>query len=386
MPIGSFIGGNNGLFLMLAFLVFVSIYYYQNNNKPMILISKRYCWPLLGIFVAVILSFISAYLNYGQGLITSILASKAMLLYLCLPALLMAKPSFKDVEWAVYMFSVIYLIVTIVDSLLDIPIIERFDDVSLGETHEYVSSDDFVHVLEGIHYVGMAFLFSLFHLKKRISPVSLVISLFFLVEIFLAQNRSTLFPCVVIMLYTLCTIQHKKYKVIIRISVLCLVVFFFFLTFQNWIALFEETSKQVGDDRYNRNLALAYFLFEACPSVLECFIGNGFLSYKSTSVMQDMMELGVFNSDVGFVGFWNQFGLIPVFVFGIILAKVIFGKRYSFITKCNAWFIAACSLTTAYFAQDCKIVWACLFLYMYSIENYQTLNKINPLLISTNEQ
>lgn len=386
-PIGRFLTGNTTLILQFAFILFGSVFYYIKGKKPFFLIRKGYSKPVIWIFAAVLLSFVPAYVNYGQGIVTSVLASKSMLLYLTLPSLLIVRPSFKDIEWALYVFSAIYFIVIVFDSILGIPIIEKIDGVSFESTRDYVFEGDFVHALEGMHFVGMAFIFSLSHLKKQFSSLTVLISFVLLIEIFIIQNRSTLFPCIVFLCYALCTIRHKKYQFVIRTAVLLMALFFFLLTIQNWITLIEQTVNELGNEGYNRNLALAYFLFEACPGTLEYIIGNGFLSAKTSTIMQDMMELGVYNSDVGFVGIWNQYGLIPVFVFGVILAKAIIGKRYSFITKCNAWFISACSLTTAYFAQDCKIVWACLFLYMYSIENYQTVNSKQKrhLSQSTNE-
>ena len=369
-PFGKYLDGNLGLFFSFAFIIFGGIYYYLKGHKPLLLVKEGYCLPLLWILAAVLLSFLPAYKNYGQGLLTSILASKSMILYLAVPALFISRPSFKDIEWALYVFSVLYLFVTIVDSYFGLPIIEKIEGNNYVSTRDYVFEGDFVHTLEGIHYVGMAFIFSLYRLKNHFSSVFIVIVFFLLGEIFLVQNRSTLFPCLVFLLYSLCTIRHRKYKVIIRTSVLLMTVLFVILTFQHWLDLLEETVSELGNEGYNRNLAMVYFLGEACPGRLEYFIGNGFLSAKSTPVMQEMMELGVFNSDVGFVGFWNQYGLIPVFVFGFIIVRIIMSRRFSFITKCNAWFIVACSLTTAYFAQDCKILWACLFIYMYSVEDF----------------
>jgi len=378
-PIGGLFAGNLGLFIQLAFIAVSAIYYLFNIKNPFLLVRAGYCRPLIWIYAAVIISFIPAYLNFGQSPSTSFFASKCMLLFLALPALLIVRPSYKDIEGALYVFSIIYFVITVFDSVLKLPVIDKIEGLSFDSNKEYIAKGEFVHALEGIHFVGMAFIFSLYRLRKQIAHKSIFISFLLLAEIFLVQNRSTLFICVIFLLYSLFTLQLKKYKILIRTSILILAIFFVFLTLNSWISLLQETVEQLGSTQYNRNLAWAYFLTEACPGPLEYFIGNGFLSAKSTPFMQDLMELGVYNSDVGFIGFWNQYGLIPVIGFITLFAKVIVGKRYGFIAKCNSWFILACSMTTAYFAQDNKIIWACLFLYIFSVEDFLSRSKINKV-------
>jgi len=369
-PIGGFLVGNMGLFVNLAIVVLGGVYFYFKNKKPRLFLKKGYLSLLMWIYIGVLLSFIPAYLNFGQGFVTSLFASKTMFLYLTFPVLLIVRPSFNDIKWALYMFSFLYIIVAVFDSIIGLPIIEKIDDVNVNTSMNYIYEGDIIHTLEGFQLVALAFIFSLDDLRRKFTTGNVLMTAFLFAILLIVQNRSSLFPCTILLVYTLFTIKSRKYKVVIRVSALLCVAVMFAFTLQSWTGLFLETADQLGNKDYNRNLAWAYFLTEASKGPLEYVLGNGFLSTKSTSHMQDMMGVGVFNSDVGFIGMWNQYGLIPIIVFAIVLCRVVFGRKYSYLLKCNAWFIIMCSLTIAYFIQQSTIVWACLFLYMCCYEQF----------------
>ena len=151
-----------------------------------------------------------------------------------------------------------------------------------------------------------------------------------------------------------------------------------------WNALFEETTTQVEDEEYNRNKAYRYFIFEACPNVWCYIFGNGFLSSHATSHMQDMKAIGVHNSDVGFIGYWNQYGIIPIIAFLLMLIPASVGRHNSHFIRCWAIQILICGLTISYWG-PAYMLYMSLFYYLYYLDlkefdktvwhHMETLNK-----------
>lgn len=179
---------------------------------------------------------------------------------------------------------------------------------------------------------------------------------------FLLQNRSMLFSVSTVIVWTVLCIQHKnKWFIVLTLLIVALAVAY--STVDVWASLFEETTVQVEDEEYNRNKAYRYFLFEASPNIWCYIFGNGILSAHTTSLLQDMMKEGIYNSDVGFIGYWNRFGIIPIMVFLILLVPAV-KKTHSHFIRCSAAIILMCSLTSSYFESYMRLHF-CLFYYLY---------------------
>jgi hypothetical protein len=170
--------------------------------------------------------------------------------------------------------------------------------------------------------------------------------------------------------------QLRRQRLLLVSFILFFGTFFFYQTHETWNKLLLETFTELNDEDYNRVLAFNYFLYEANPNWLTYFLGNGFLSSHTLSLMQDNMEQGIYNSDMGFLGYWNQFGLIPIIVFLTCIIKAFFSKLVPFHVKVMAFHIIACLLTISYFGKVQTILWFSLFYYLmvYNIvfkRNYQ---------------
>lgn len=335
---------------------------------------RRFLRPVVFILSGVLLSFIPAYIYYGQSFLTSFVAYRVGFVYLTLPVFLRVRPSLKDVKSVLYAFSLLFFLLMICDSYLHIPIIAK-DEEALLRIEQLAKKGDFeVNFLGGIQFVAMAFFFSLEESIRNLSIKKISLSLFFFLVILLYQNRSALFSCVLITLLLIVTLSNTKRNIKIKILILFLSIIVFVLSSDVWHNLLEETGEQVANSDYNRNLSYLYFIFEAPKGFLSYILGCGFLSASTTSLMQDMMELGVYNSDVGFVGMWNQFGLIPIVTITACCIRSL--KRYRpLYLKSNALFILICSITISYFWEISTIVWFTLFLYLKSRNDYYETQK-----------
>lgn len=362
-PIAKFSDNDTCLILLLGWLV-LGHFLYKPWNKWLSLSFRKEYWPMLVIWAGVIISFLPARSIYGQSFATSLITSRAMLSLLALPILFVIRPTCRDIEIAAKFFSVILLVFAVLDAI-DIPILDRNFFIDEDHPKKLIDDDSFVMLLPGFHWVGISLFFCLDRLNKTFSYRNLLSSLFFFASVYLLQNRTMLFICAILFAYTFFTVKGKtpKQTAVLRYGTLLIVALLVGLTIPQWVKLFKETSSQLGNDRYNRILAFNYFLFEACPRAVHYFTGTGLISSKASSIMKDLMDAGIYNSDVGLVGLWNHYGILPIIA---IVSVALMGLRKGTPTylKFNAVFILVGGLTIGCFNTPDKILWLCAFMYI----------------------
>lgn len=371
-PIVGLFSGIKGLVIYLFWLLGGCII--LKRNHPYLLLKWHYLSPAVLILLGVVLSFIPAYFYYGQGFFTSLIAYRVGLVYFTLPALLMIRPSLKDVKLALFVFSALFLILMICDSYLHIPLIAKDEKAIMREESLLARGEKDVTFLGGIQFVAMSFFFYLEDCLNKLSKKNIIITLFLFLTILLFQNRSTLFSCVLIMAFSLISLPNTHRNIKLKLIVIATAVVVFVASSGLWISLLRETGEQITNTDYNRNLAYAYFLLEAPQGLINYILGCGFLSSKATSLMQDMMEMGVYNSDVGFIGMWNQFGLLPVLTIIVCCFRAL-GRRRPSHLRFNALLIICCAVTISYFWEQSTIVWASMFFYLLSINDFSESQK-----------
>jgi len=326
------------------------------------------------IALALILSAISTILYYGQSPVNAVLAMKEMVFYFFFPLLLLIKPKLSDIKGALIMFSLMLpfaeLVITFFPNTLFNTSIALTE---VAQERDYQDFGDFIQVLDGVSYVAFAFILVASELKRHFNIKDAILAVVLLAVIFISQSRSTLLPIMLIMAYVIFT-MHGDDKKTIKAVRLCSAAFIALLiafTIPIWTGLFEETASQIGNENYVRYRSYAYFLFEAWPN-LWCFIfGNGLLSGKTASSdLEYLGELGIWTSDVGFVGMWTICGFIPVILITVICFMSLFGKRRPFFLKATAFFILAGSPTTSWFLGPSQIVWICLFFYLFAVTDF----------------
>ena len=372
-PIASLTGNDICLALFLLWLV-AAHFLYNPPEKFLGFTWKRYYWLLLLIGLGVLISFIPALILQGQSLAQSFISSRTMLALLALPAIGTVQPNRKELEKAVIAFSFILLAFACLDAL-GVPLIDR--EFYISETNpnrELIDEDSFVILLPGFQFIVVALFFFLDRIKGGGGIYNLSGALFFIGAVFLLQNRTILFIAALVFAYTLLSIQGstRRQTVLYRSISVVLLGVMIASTIPHWIRLFTETAMQLGSSDYNRILAYNYFLFQACPSWVYYLTGTGFISANVSSIMQDLMEAGIYNSDVGFIGFWNYYGVLPVVA--VIVAIIQgFSKKTRYYVKFNAFFLLISGLTIACFDTMDKILWLCLFLYMVYHKSHQSV-------------
>ena len=286
---------------------------------------KYWYWILIGICS----SMIPIFIKIGQSPIHSIWIYRSILItYCCLPVLLFIRFSYQDIISATYKFSIIYAILFIVVAKYPYLVTSTYNQD--GEI-KLISDSDYGYSLGGIAIL----LFPLYSFVREYSLCKLtnkwlILKIVFLLSLlFFIQNRSVLFPALLISLFFL---LRKTYLRII--IVLCVTIIIFIPKLNPINNLIEQTEQETSSKDYNRNIAYTYYLSENFSSFSQFMFGKGIESTHLSNQSQrneNLSEMGIFNSDVGFLGFMNIYGVIPIIIFIIILLKPLIHWSYWYV-------------------------------------------------------
>jgi len=347
---------DNWLVIQLLYLIVGFIYYGKIENYSWFSKNLKYWWIwVLGIF----LSMLPAYFNYGQTIPQSLITYRRCLLLVQIPILFKIAPTKEEIVKAVMIyFGFVWIIYFLQQQN---PLIINMDE----ETLEKILLRGEFPMIAGWLFVIIALFYYLEKIKDNFNIKTLLIIFSFFIFAFLEQNRSILFSITAIIGWTMLKVKKNKFLVIVAFTILAMGVAYY--TADTWMSLFEETAEQVDNEEYNRNKAYKYFLFDASPNMWCYIFGNGFLSAHATSHMMDMMKFGVYNSDVGFIGYWNQYGIFPIIVFLLLLIPAAIGKNNSHFIRCWAIQILICSVTISYW-EPTSILYIGLFYYLYYVD------------------
>ena len=352
-PTVAVFGGDANFTYYMLFLAYLYIRYLGFSIRFGI---RKKLLPLVWFLVGVFLSFIPAYKFYGQHFYYSLIAYRHFFLLLTLPVLLSIQPSWTEVKRAVYAFSVLYLFLCVYVTFI------APQWVVLYEGHQLLDEGEFVHLLPGLQFVSMAFIFSLNDFRNNLTVKRFIPCAFFLFIIVLLQNRTHLLCALAVIV--MAALFNKSVRTRIYTEVLLIIVTFSLVVLLNnyFIGLWDETVMQLSDPDYNRVKAFMYFTsVENGP--LAFVLGNGFISGRVNPIMQNLMKEGIFNSDLGLIGMWHQFGVITVASLLVYMFKGLSNKR-SFVVRGFALTMLLGMLTFSYFVEYEYILWLCFYYYL----------------------
>lgn len=351
--------------LILGLYLYYGYYKWGRGNSNFFKKELKYWyWILIGICS----SMIPIFIMIGQSPIHSIWIYRSILIiYCCLPVLLFMRFSYQEIISATYRFSIIYAIVFTVVAKFPYLVTSTFDQD--GEI-KLVSDTDYGYSLNGIPIL----LFPLYSFIReyalcKLKNKWLILKIVFLLSLlFFIQNRSVLFPALLISLFFL---LRKTYLRIIII--LCVTIITFIPKLNPINNLIEQTEQETSSKDYNRNVAYTYYLSENFSSFSQFMFGKGIESTHLSNQSQrneNLSEMGVFNSDVGFLGFMNIYGVIPIIIFIIILLKpLIHWNYYPLDVKLMSIHILVCSLTISYFEPFAFAIWFILYFVLMTLTN-----------------
>jgi len=393
MPIGPFLKTDVIFVLQMIWGILGYLKWGRIISKP--LFKQPYTQIPIWIWFAVALSFFAAYYYHEQSFFGSLIASRFMLYYAILWILLIVRPNEKEIIKAFDTFSVLYVLVFLLNSYAPFSVTYEKTDWLIQYkkgllVSDFVGDEDYGRMLIGIELVFLSLSFRVQQLLTRYENKTFIKVLFFYSIIFLVQNRSNLLPATIIFFYGLFMMKTNNKMLILFFSAIILSVFVY-LTFNNWLSLYNESINQLSDKDYNRIKAYNYFLFEANKSWINGLIGNGFLSLNETNLMSQQKENGIYNSDVGFIGIWNYYGIIPVILYVYYTVNAFFTKSIPFYVKAMSFHILIGFYSVSHFISNNSItLWFLVYIYLfvYYKENniiFRKFKKNNIAKVQINE-
>ena len=352
IPVTNVVGTNGSFtfYLVSLFLMFTF------NRRAWISDSLKWLVPLWWLVFGIVLSFIPALVQYGQSFGQSFLTNRRMFELAAFPILIAMRPTEQELRSSLYAFSIVYLFLSVFISFV------APEWVPHDETRNFIESGDYVHTLYGIRIVFFAYIFA-FHRATRLpnsKNIAWVVFQFFV--LFIAQNRTSLIAAVVLAAYVLYTMRMNSNKLIIIafliLSVLLLVVY----TASQWNVLYMETVDQISNPEYNRNKSILYML--APRDWLRYLLGDGFISANVNPILHYLQDSGIYHTDVGLLGYWHQYGVIPTLTVLVLTIKGLFRKQ-SFLVRGAAIYVLVGAITLSYFALSETLLWLSIYMYLY---------------------
>ena len=304
--------------LCIAYMIFVVVKNFKKIKK-----IRRYLHfknPVIVLLIFPLLSTISCYFLHGQdplkGL-SGVVVTMSTLIYFVLHI------------WKVNEKTILRAFLIISFSLFLIQVFQQFNPASaifgvrLRENLD-VESSILMDVRNGMYrfdfgatigVVQIVLFYFWIQLTKNYSKRNLFFFLCFLISIYLSLTRQIIISS----LFAICcsffyNSVKLKGKMKIMIVFICAIVFGTY--YDELFSFFVESlDENINDDSYIRYESGVYFMAESLSSFMAFFFGNGVpvadTSYEK--LIQTLMSLGYYSSDVGFIGAAYRYGWVYVF-------------------------------------------------------------------------
>lgn len=373
----------NKIFNPVTIPVFIVIWaifgfiYYRNQPEGFSKMDfssyrKYFYWFVAGIVISVL----PAYFFWGQSILTSLIVNRGLIIYIFIPVLFVVKPDDRDIIKAVIYFTAVYMLVWLVQALfVPIPLTVPFlVKVASGAPFK-IDPTDFGVLLPGYTLMLLLLYLALQRFMENSSFKTLWPAAIMFFLIFLMQNRGTLFFSMAFVLYVLLKLK-SRYKPFIVAGFVIVAFIFIYKTADSWIGLFEETKQQAGDMDYNRWKALDFFIFDFSPNRICDIFGNGRFSFHTDAGAntQNLMVEGYDQSDIGLIGFWSIYGIIPVIVIILMALTMIFKKEYPLYLKALSVHILVVPIAWNFAAADALVLILLFYLFAYYAETYKLIS------------
>ena len=356
IPVTRVIGTNGpfAFYLISLFLMFTF------NRRAWIRDSSSWLRPFWWLVAGIVLSWIPALRYYGQSFVQSFFTYRKMFELVAFPILIALRPSERELRWALYGFSILYLVVSLMVTFIAPWWVPQPEDSPL------LMEGDLIVGLSGVRHLSLAFIFSLQRVIKDNNLRNMGWALFEFALLFLVQNRTSLIAAIIIVGYLVIKMKMSPQKLLLiatgSIAVLLMIVY----TSGQWELLYQETIEQIFNPEYNRNKAYVYMFSHR--SLLQHLLGTGYISANVNPIIHILQESGIFHSDVGMIGMWHQYGVIPTIVILVMTIKGLVEKK-SFLVKACAIYIIVGIPTLSFYGIGESLLWLSIYLYVYYSDN-----------------
>ena len=366
-PIGTLILIGRGIvFLAMELLwLFIGVTYYKADTHNPLQKAPKYKFVGL-LYLFLIPSMIMATSLFNQTWTQNLITYRTFSLFLAIPAFFHVVPSEKDVikacTWIVILIAVITILHTYIAPEL------FFEDVRITEIMwkiRHGMTSDFLYPTEGLEFLVILLYYYCGRLYKNFNNRDMLkaMALFLILAVF--QSRSNLFPAMLILGFTI--INSRGINVYIKsfVAILSLSVLIFGLG--DMIAkLLADTQRELSTSYNPRVVALDYFFDLKNKGIPEIIFGTGAISFQTSDYVSNLQAMHIHYSDLGFIGFWHQFGILPIGIFIYCLIRgFVKARDIPLYIKYIALHITICGATISYFDTPIRDIWFCLFYYLY---------------------
>lgn len=319
---------------------------------------KNCMWPVIWIMIGTVLSYIPANLYYDQLYSRSFLTNRHMLMIWMVPVLYAVRPTLKEIRQAFYGFAVVYFVLSLTVTYIDPYMIPHSD------SEPFVEEGDFVHILPGIRLVFIALILAMNECRKQLTTRTFLWAFFIFGVVFMVQNRTSLLAAVIIIFMGIRRADNAKGRLTGTAIGIILAIIMALYTATQWDYLIQQTIEELSDPEYNRNKAYTYMF--APRDLVRYLLGDGFISSYSSPLMPRLQESGIFFSDVGMIGFWNQYGVISTAALLIYFFKGLARRRGYVVNALSVFYLVGIP-SLSYFGMYSTLVPLSISIYLYFV-------------------
>jgi len=346
------------VFIAIIFIIFVFILYLTKSNKKSLYTNN----VILLLIFTFILSNIMAFILHNQNLLRSFIGSRFLLFYLSFFFLLTFSPSEYLLNRIILFIAFLYSFVYILQVILfpkEITFIEVSD---FGGFLPAFNLPGYVFVV----YIFFLYLERLIYRKKKF--MDLFIFFYFLGTIIIIQKR-TLILSIILTLFVIMFINRREINFNYKLIIILIIVFIILFLLSSDILLKTINEILNTEGTFGVRIESAKFYMKNYINNVTVIFGNGFENEKENfgrEIAQYKRNLGLWPSDIGYLGFIFHFGLISLFVIFFIIYKSlkisIFFK--SMFIECYLIFIIIAGMILSLFEQKSSIFLFCSLLYL----------------------
>ena|ERR1035437_6311749 len=322
--------------LILSWMWILSgIYFFNERKRRKALNNYRYNKPLYYTLLGVFISMFSAYYFGKQSFLTTLLAQRTIYTFAFLPVILFVQPTEKDIvkalKWITVGTVIVWILVHFKADLvkLDKESVEQFE----MENNDLSSKLEFY--VNGIYFVVLYVYFKMNEYIKEFSWKIFIEATLVFFFIILYQNRSMILGVAPIFVYSIIKFKSRQ-KTFVIIGLSVILVAAVILTSDIWLGMINNTQSNLNETDYNRWKALYYYFYEYSQNWFCYLFGNGFPSGGKSplgNLMWSNFTKGIYASDLGMIGMWVDYGLIPLIALYTILISIIRYKYFPLYLK-----------------------------------------------------
>lgn len=327
------------LILTTIWSIFGWIYYgnesfnYLNTTK-----NRSVVWMLA---LVMMLSLFVPYFKYDQSIFDAFFSQRFNYSILLLLLFYRINISFDDFVYALRICSYLSLACFILSIFSPDLFIEK--SVLVDATYSRIerSSTD-------VGYAAPGFILMIFYLYIKIAQLIELADLkiffeasLFMLYVVIYQNRSTILGTLPFFAIALLSIKGERKYIFWMLGIIIVFTQFPFLK-KIYDSLVFETQIQMDDDNYARWQAVYVFLYETKSSFIEYLLGSGIWSKTGTYSMimsNAALYRGAQISDIGWLGTFYYYGIIPVTTLFVFVKKAIANANVPYFLKFYALWI-----------------------------------------------